>query len=728
MTSSSELLPLSDVAHGTRFAAFVFSSFGRPVSLPSLGPGSFSLLVAFGRCRFRLEESLRKLLALFWAGLLTLFHVGLVEERIFLFTVSCKKVGFEIYKLRTLKCVEFELFFQLYNDSGIAFARARTDCAPVFTWQEVGKKASYSEIVQNAPLNAANSVHSGSHPSAKMRPPRYDSVKLPLSRANSVQLGSWPSSTQQIVRNAPRISVFKRIQFPRRSNAARSGKSAWKPKRTQSQRFQAIFDNQGGVPDVQNISVHHSVHASHQRHASSQDDLNLDLNLGSFNFVNGAPVNLAPSVAETSSVPVLCRRCHSSSHPRHACRAPIKCDFCLGWGHVAASCIEKWKSWQSCVNLEKIDNFGKDFGAGLDYSHWFNPARMTAGPSTPPRFTNFLDLSVGPSAYHGVINIPWCLQNPTRVNEHCSALPENPNSSTSHPSELGVGDSSMAFVRADPAPFIPRGLNRLDVQARKPMERVVLMRPRTKNQDLAIAIIHPMHQQQVTFQAIRDVVADYLTNVQRVELTDMQPTHLGQAFVRFRNAFDRDRLIQMGPFQFGDVTLSFVEHNKGRNWRAVTFNRECWMLLLGYPPDYREDEFVVNTIRSFGRVISWVDDARHLSRIQSEPELLITKRFPNFLCSLMGKVSRVNHGLFNVRFFRGNCWVAYPKIRIRHQDQMFFHLGALLTFLVLVRRVLALLLLQTSRPAQILPCPLKAESLVMGLLILMSKTFMIMLR
>ena len=39
------------------------------------------------------------------------------------------------------------------------------------------------------------------------------------------------------------------------------------------------------------------------------------------------------------------------------------------------------------------------------------------------------------------------------------------------------------------------------------------------------------------------------------------------------------------------------------------------MLLLGYPPDYREDEYVVNTICSFGRVISWVDDVRHLSRI-----------------------------------------------------------------------------------------------------------------
>jgi len=91
------------------------------------------------------------------------------------------------------------------------------------------------------------------------------------------------------------------------------------------------------------------------------------------------------------------------------------------------------------------------------------------------------------------------------------------------------------------------------------MERVVLMRPRAKNQDLAIITIHPMSAHQVTFQAIRAVVTDFLTNEQNVVFTNMQPTHLGQAYVRFRNAFDRDRLIQHGAYIFGDVTITFVE-------------------------------------------------------------------------------------------------------------------------------------------------------------------------
>lgn len=89
----------------------------------------------------------------------------------------------------------------------------------------------------------------------------------------------------------------------------------------------------------------------------------------------------------------------------------------------------------------------------------------------------------------------------------------------------------MAYLRANPTPFISEGLNRIEVQVRKPMERVVLMRPRARNQDLAIVTIHPMPEHQVTFQEIRAVVSDFLNNEQHVVFMDMQPTHLGQALL-----------------------------------------------------------------------------------------------------------------------------------------------------------------------------------------------------
>lgn len=92
----SALFPASQMAHseaaqGSKFAAFIFSSFGRPVATPSLGPGSFSLLVAFGRCRFRLDEVfVAQSLCDILGGPADSLNVVLVEERIFLFSVSCK--------------------------------------------------------------------------------------------------------------------------------------------------------------------------------------------------------------------------------------------------------------------------------------------------------------------------------------------------------------------------------------------------------------------------------------------------------------------------------------------------------------------------------------------------------------------------------------------------------------------------------------------------------------
>jgi hypothetical protein len=69
----------------------------------------------------------------------------------------------------------------------------------------------------------------------------------------------------------------------------------------------------------------------------------------------------------------------------------------------------------------------------------------------------------------------------------------------SPPFDHHIGDQVMAFQRADPRPFIPRGLDHIEVHARKPVEWVVMLRPRPKHHNLAIVSIEPMPEHQVTF-------------------------------------------------------------------------------------------------------------------------------------------------------------------------------------------------------------------------------------
>lgn len=75
-------------------------------------------------------------------------------------------------------------------------------------------------------------------------------------------------------------------------------------------------------------------------------------------------------------------------------------------------------------------------------------------------------------------------------------------------------------------------------------------------------------------------------------MIEVQPCSLGQAYVKFGQVLDRDNCVNQSPQQYGDISLTFIKRNEGRNWRRVLFNIECWLMLLGFPPDFQEEEFI----------------------------------------------------------------------------------------------------------------------------------------
>lgn len=119
-----------------------------------------------------------------------------------------------------------------------------------------------------------------------------------------------------------------------------------------------------------------------------------------------------------------------------------------------------------------MDNFARDFGPSFDCANWFRSSHIPPGPSTPKRFMGFSDFSGAPSAS---LTIHWDSPPPPIATVGRAPAPENPNSDSLHCQQQSECELEMAYFHADPTPFIPRGLNRLDVQARKPMERVVLL-------------------------------------------------------------------------------------------------------------------------------------------------------------------------------------------------------------------------------------------------------------
>lgn len=148
------------------------------------------------------------------------------------------------------------------------------------------------------------------------------------------------------------------------------------------------------------------------------------------------------------------------------------------------------------------------------------------------------------------------------------------------------------------------------VQGRVPYIRMVTPRAVPRNEDLAIVTVSPLPAAEVPFGEIRDVILGVLMEDYGLQVRDVQlcPFGRGQAYVRFARISDRDGIGAHSPHNFNGFNLVFVNHNKGDNARRVNFNRECWLMLMGYPPDYRSNEEIGDTIKSFGRLQFWQRD------------------------------------------------------------------------------------------------------------------------
>lgn len=69
----------------------------------------------------------------------------------------------------------------------------------------------------------------------------------------------------------------------------------------------------------------------------------------------------------------------------------------------------------------------------------------------------------------------------------------------------------MAFRFVDPTPFPPQGAQRMMIQGRPLMKQVITGRIHRQHNDLAIATLHPLPQEQLDVSAIRNVLEDFLT-------------------------------------------------------------------------------------------------------------------------------------------------------------------------------------------------------------------------
>jgi hypothetical protein len=89
-----------------------------------------------------------------------------------------------------------------------------------------------------------------------------------------------------------------------------------------------------------------------------------------------------------------------------------------------------------------------------------------------------------------------------------------------------------------------------------------VMRPPPRvHKDYVIVSIDPLPANPLQFHIVREVVEEFLEKHMNVRIRDVQPTHLGQALVRFGNIFYRDLLVNNSPHPYGGVNFHVVRHS-----------------------------------------------------------------------------------------------------------------------------------------------------------------------
>jgi len=110
----------------------------------------------------------------------------------------------------------------------------------------------------------------------------------------------------------------------------------------------------------------------------------------------------------------------------------------------------------------------------------------------------------------------------------------------------------MVFQHVDPMLFLPQRMNLINVEHRGFMVHAMAgTRPSPRHEDWAIATIQPLLGNIITFQAVREVLDDFFTDVARVQICSIKPSYLGQALVQFARIPMRDSLVLNSPHQFG---------------------------------------------------------------------------------------------------------------------------------------------------------------------------------
>jgi hypothetical protein len=195
----------------------------------------------------------------------------------------------------------------------------------------------------------------------------------------------------------------------------------------------------------------------------------------------------------------------------------------------------------------------------------------------------------------------------------------------------------MANFPVDPLPFVPPGIEIEDGEPHRVPRAVVhlagnpvyaheeyVLEVDTQQLLNADDINHFMHQ-----------VTEYIHDTFHIPIRSSYRHPFGIGLNQLDTTFHKDLLFAANPHDIDGIEVNFISQDRALNRRNWDYNRYGWIMLLGYPPDYRDLVHIDQAVSSFAKLVTWHNNGRSLGYVlvkclyndaQSVPRSLVLRQ------------------------------------------------------------------------------------------------------
>jgi hypothetical protein len=114
---------------------------------------------------------------------------------------------------------------------------------------------------------------------------------------------------------------------------------------------------------------------------------------------------------------------------------------------------------------------------------------------------------------------------------------------------------------------------------------------------------------------VMNQVRDYITNAFHILVHSVCCHPFGIGLYQLDSAFDKDLVMAGNVHDINDIHVSFINHDHALNKRNWDYSRYGWIMLLGYPLDYRNLAHIDQAVASFGKMVIWHNNRRDLGYV-----------------------------------------------------------------------------------------------------------------